>query len=65
MKGITEETRINELLREHPETRKVLKKYGLDCFGCLGAEQESIRNAAWAHGLDLDSLLEELNGAED
>ena len=63
MQKITQETRINEMIKEYPETKKVLKKHKLDCFGCLGADQESVRNAAWAHGLDMDALLEELNKA--
>lgn len=63
MAKIREETKINEMLKKYPGTSKVLKKYNIDCFGCLGADQESIRNAAWAHGLDLNALLKDLNKA--
>jgi hybrid cluster-associated redox disulfide protein len=63
MAKITEETKINEMLKKYPETKEVVKKYKLDCFGCLGAEQESVRNAAWSHGLDLERLVKDLNKA--
>ena len=63
MAKITEETKILVMLKKHPETENVVKKYKLDCFGCLGAEQESVRNAAWSHGLDLKELLSDLNKA--
>lgn len=63
MAKITEETKISEMLKKYPETKEVVKKYKLDCFGCLGAEQESVRNAAWSHGLDLERLVKDLNKA--
>jgi hybrid cluster-associated redox disulfide protein len=63
MAKITEETKIGEMLKKYPETKEVVKKYKLDCFGCLGAEQESVRNAAWSHGLDLERLVKDLNKA--
>ena len=63
MAKITEETKMAEMLKKHPETKNVVKKYKLDCFGCLGLEQESVRNAAWSHGLDLEALIKDLNKA--
>lgn len=63
MAKITEETRINDMMKKYPQTKDVLKKYKVDCFGCMGAEQESVRNAAWSHGLDVNSLVDELNKA--
>lgn len=63
MAKITEETKISEMLKKYPETKEVVKKYKLDCVGCLGAEQESVRNAAWSHGLDLERLVKDLNKA--
>jgi hybrid cluster-associated redox disulfide protein len=61
MAKITEEMTFNEVLRAYPDTVKVLRKYGMNCFGCLGAEAESLEYGAVAHGVDLDSLLKDLN----
>ena len=63
MKKITEMTTIGAMLKAHPETAKVMKRYNLECFGCQGTEQENIRNAAWSHGISLDALLKDLNEA--
>jgi len=63
MPRIKKDMTFNEVLRKYPDTVKVLKKYGLKCFGCLGAEAESLEYGAVAHGVDLESLLKDLNKA--
>jgi hybrid cluster-associated redox disulfide protein len=63
MAKISKEMTFNEVLRKHPDSVKVLKKYGMNCFGCLGAEAESLEYGAIAHGVNLDSLLNDLNKA--
>ena len=61
MATITKEMTFNEVLRAYPDTVKILRKYGMNCFGCLGAEAESLEYGAVAHGVDLESLLKDLN----
>ena len=61
MTKINKDMTFNEVLRAFPDTIKVLRKYNMQCFGCLGAEAESIEYGAVAHGVDLDTLLKELN----
>jgi hybrid cluster-associated redox disulfide protein len=61
MAKISKNMTFNEVLRKYPDSVKVLKKYGMNCFGCLGAEAESLEYGAIAHGVDLDSLLKDLN----
>ncbi len=63
MAKITKDMTFNEVLRAYPDTVKVLKKYGMDCFGCLGAEAETLEYGAVAHGVDLKALLVDLNKA--
>ncbi len=63
MAKITKDMTFNEVLRAHPDTIKVLRKHNMQCFGCLGAEAESIEYGAIAHGVDIDSLLKQLNEA--
>ena len=63
MAKINKEMTFNDVLRKYPDTVKVLKKYGMSCFGCLGAEVESLEDGAAAHGVDLDYLLKDLNKA--
>jgi hybrid cluster-associated redox disulfide protein len=63
MAEITGHTCIRDLLREHPEARKVLARHGMDCPGCRGSENETVRHAARNHGLLLPDLLHELKAA--
>jgi len=61
MAKINKDMTFNEVLRAYPDTVKVFKKHGMECFGCLGAEAESIEYGAMAHGVDLDTLMKDLN----
>ena len=63
MPEITLYSKIGALLREHPESAKVLKSFNLDCFGCGGAEHETVLSGATAHGLDPEALVAALNNA--
>jgi len=63
MEKVTEETLISELIKKHPESVKVFKKYNVDCVGCSGAENDRIRHLAIAHGTDLERFLLDLNDA--
>jgi hybrid cluster-associated redox disulfide protein len=61
MAEITKEMTFFELMRTHPESVKVLQKHNLGCVGCMGAQNESLEQGARAHGLDVESLLKDLN----
>ena len=63
MAKINKDMIFNEVLRKYPDSVKVFKKFGMNCFGCQGAEAESLEYGAIAHGVDLDSLLKDLNKA--
>jgi hybrid cluster-associated redox disulfide protein len=60
---ITKKSFIGEIIEKHPETIPVLGKYQLGCLGCPMAGPETIADAAQVHGVDLDSLIKDLNQA--
>jgi hybrid cluster-associated redox disulfide protein len=60
---ITKDTIFLEMLKNYPETAKVLKKYNLACASCMGAQSEPIELGAINHGLDPEQLLADLNAA--
>ncbi len=60
---ITKDMTFLEMLKNYPETAKVLKKYNLACASCMGAQSEPIDLGAINHGLDPDELLADLNAA--
>ncbi len=60
---ITKESKIKEIIDKKPEAVSVFQKYGLGCVGCFAASMESVKEAAEAHGIDLNSFLNDLNDA--
>lgn len=61
--NINKDMTFFELMRTYPESVKVLQKYNLGCIGCMGAQNESLEQGARAHGIEIDSLLKDLNTA--
>lgn len=58
---ITKDMLLTEVIQKCPEVAFVFLKHGFNCLGCPSAQNETIEEAAMAHGLDLNSFLEELN----
>jgi hybrid cluster-associated redox disulfide protein len=52
---------IAQILKEKPDSAKVLQEFGMHCIGCAVAAGESLEDAAKVHGIDLHKLLEKLN----
>ena len=58
---ITADTNIIEAVQAHPEIMQVFADYGLGCIGCMAARFETIGEGAGAHGLDVPSLIKDIN----
>ncbi len=58
---ITKDMVIGNVLEQYPEAFDIFMQHGMGCMGCSGALFESIEQGAMAHGLDLDSLMADLN----
>ncbi len=58
--GITPDRPLAEIANQHPSVAPILARHGFDLC-CGGAKPVEL--AARAHGVDLDLLLEELQGA--
>lgn len=58
---ITREMIIADIIREHPETLAVFKRYNLDCYECQIADLETIEHGAGVHKVGIDELLDALN----
>lgn len=58
---ITKDMRIVDVLQVKPQTAQVFGSYGMGCIHCLLAHQETVEEAAAAHGVDLDEMLAQLN----
>ena len=64
MPKITKDTTLAEILK-HSELEKILMKYKLPCLGCPFAKFEmenlKIGEVCKIYGIDIESLLKELN----
>lgn len=60
---ITANMRIREILARHPRAIEVLNAYGIRCEGCHAGRYESLAQGARVHGIDLGTLLADLNEA--
>ncbi|MDY3052172.1 MAG: DUF1858 domain-containing protein [Ndongobacter sp.] len=58
---LTKDMLISEVIRKKPRTIQVLMNSGMGCIGCPSSLMESLEQAAYVHGLDVDYLLERLN----
>ena len=58
---ISKDMSITEIVENYPETVETLESYGMHCFGWMASRFENLEQAALAHGLDIDKLVDELN----
>lgn len=62
---ITKDTKLIEVIKSSKAVKGVFQKYGLDCIGCRGAEEDTVEKAAINNGLDLKTFIKELSSAMD
>jgi len=60
---ITRDMIIADIIREHPETLPVFKRYNLDCYECQIADLETIEHGAGVHKVAIEDILYALNKA--
>ena len=58
---VTKEMSIIEVVQKYPESLEVFAKYGLGCIGCAAARFENLEAGAKVHGIDPDTLVDEIN----
>jgi len=63
MNTITKDMPIGDVVQNHPETIEVFLRHGLMCFGCAIARFENVEQGAAAHGINVDTLMKDLNAA--
>ena len=61
MKKISGSMLITEILDMDTRFTEILKKHGLNCFGCPASKIETLSEAAKGHDANIDKILEELN----
>ena len=54
---VTKETIIGDILDAAPDTAPFFFEIGMHCLGCPSAQGESLAEAAFVHGMDIDALM--------
>ena len=52
---------IGQLLQIDANIAPILMRAGMHCLGCPSSQMESLEEAAMAHGLDVDVLVNQIN----
>jgi len=58
---ITKDMLLGEVEKKFPKTTAVFMKHGLYCAGCGAAFSETVEQGAESHGINLKTLLKDLN----
>ena len=61
MERIRKDMLISEVIKVDAGLAPILRNHGMNCVGCPSAQFESLEQAAQVHGMDIDSLLDEMN----
>jgi len=61
MKTVTKDMIITDLLQVDRGLAAILMSHGMNCVGCPAAQGETLEEAAIGHGMDIDSLINEMN----
>ena len=61
MDKITADMTIGELLLKAPDVIPVLMESSMHCLGCPASQMESLAEAAYVHGINIDELMEKIN----
>lgn len=61
MAQITKDTIIGDILDMAPQTAPVFMAIGMHCLGCPASRGETVEQACMVHGVDVESLLAEVN----
>ncbi|MCI8295090.1 MAG: DUF1858 domain-containing protein [Lachnospiraceae bacterium] len=58
---ISKDMLIGDLVQMHETIPAMLMKAGMHCLGCPASQAESLEEACMVHGIDCDTLVENMN----
>lgn len=58
---ITKETVIGDILDLDASTAPLFLEIGMHCLGCPASRGETLEEACYVHGTDVDQLVQKLN----
>ena len=61
MAKITKDMLIGDIVKADPGVIRFLMDSGMHCAGCPSAQSETLEEAGFVHGTDVDALVNEIN----
>ena len=61
MVTITKDTVIGDILDIAPQTAPIFMSIGIHCLCCPASRGETVEEACYVHGIDVDKLVELVN----
>ena len=61
MAQVTKDMIIGDVLEMDSNIAPILFKAGMHCLGCPSSQGETLEEAGFVHGLNVDSLVSEIN----
>ncbi len=61
MKQVTKDMTINQIIEVDRELIRILMEAGMHCVGCPSAQAETLAEAGFVHGQDVDVLIGRMN----
>ena len=58
----TKDMTLGQIMKANSENAVILMGFGMHCCGCPMSQMETLEQACEVHGLDLDFVLDRLNG---
>ena len=58
---ISKDMKIGELVYANELIAPILMRAGMHCLGCPASQAETLEEACFVHGIDCDSLVNNLN----
>lgn len=59
--AVTKETLIGDILDMDPSVAPIFLSLGMHCLGCPSSRGETLEQAAFVHGENVDELVNKLN----
>ena len=58
---VSKEMTIGEILAINPMVAPILMEIGMHCLGCPSAQGESLEEACFVHGIQVDTVVNAIN----
>ncbi|HBS91482.1 MAG TPA: disulfide oxidoreductase [Erysipelotrichaceae bacterium] len=57
---LSKDMTIRQLISTYPQTISLLMHFEMACFGCPSAQDETLEEACYVHGYDVEELMDQL-----